>query len=257
MERIGHGLARFLTRRRRIHGVSPATAVEQLRAYLTPADILLVEGDTRISAAIKYLTQSSWSHAALYVGAHGQGRLGDARHCFVEADLVEGVRSVGFEEFEGLHTRICRPVGLTDEDRHAIAGFAIGQIGRRYDLRNAIDLARYLLPTPPVPARFRRRMIALGSGEPTRAICSTLISQAFRSIGYPILPTADYRPAASGRLETWVDYVEHIRRYSLYTPRDFDVSPYFRIVKPTIEDGFDFRTLNRDRLAPKVATDAG
>ena len=35
----------------------------------------------------------------------------------------------------------------------------------------------------------------------------------------------------------------HIRHHSLYTPRDFDLSPYFRIVKPTLEYGFDYRTL--------------
>ncbi|HEY7458830.1 MAG TPA: lipo-like protein, partial [Xanthobacteraceae bacterium] len=28
---------------------------------------------------------------------------------------------------------------------------------------------------------------------------------------------------------------------SLFAPRDFDISPYFAIVKPTIEAGFDYR----------------
>ncbi len=41
---------------------------EILRRVLQPGDILLVEGNQKISAAIKYLTQSTWSHAALYVG---------------------------------------------------------------------------------------------------------------------------------------------------------------------------------------------
>ena len=31
----------------------------------------------------------------------------------------------------------------------------------------------------------------------------------------------------------------HIRDSRLYAPRDFDVSPYFRIIKPTLEQGFD------------------
>ena len=35
----------------------------------------------------------------------------------------------------------------------------------------------------------------------------------------------------------------HIRHYSLFTPRDFDLSPYFRIVKPTIEFGFDYKQI--------------
>jgi hypothetical protein len=32
----------------------------------------------------------------------------------------------------------------------------------------------------------------------------------------------------------------HIRHHSLYTPRDFDISPYFEVVKPTIASGFDY-----------------
>lgn len=31
----------------------------------------------------------------------------------------------------------------------------------------------------------------------------------------------------------------HIRSWWLFVPRDFDVSPYFRIVKPRLDDGFD------------------
>jgi hypothetical protein len=34
--------------------------------------------------------------------------------------------------------------------------------------------------------------------------------------------------------------VMHIRHYSLFTPRDFDISPYFQVVKPTISGGFDY-----------------
>ena len=39
-----------------------------LEVCLKPGDILLVEGNQRVSSAIKYLTQSTWSHAAYYVG---------------------------------------------------------------------------------------------------------------------------------------------------------------------------------------------
>jgi hypothetical protein len=46
--------------------------------------------------------------------------------------------------------------------------------------------------------------------------------------------------------------VLHIRHHSLFVPRDFDVSPYFQIVKPTIERGFDPHALTWD-----VAEDAG
>ena len=74
-------------------------------------------------------------------------------------------------------------------------------------------------------------MIALGSGEPTRAICSTLIAQAFESVRFPVLPTVA-RVDKDSRRE-----ILHIRHHSLFAPRDFDVSPFFAIVKPTIETG--------------------
>ncbi|HUN12539.1 MAG TPA: lipo-like protein, partial [Rhabdaerophilum sp.] len=70
------------------------------------------------------------------------------------------------------NTRICRPVGLTPEDRDRLIAYAIGRLGGNYDLRNVLDLVRFLLPNPPIPQRFRRRLLSLGSGEPTRAICS-------------------------------------------------------------------------------------
>src|ERR1700693_3321184 len=39
-----------------------------LRRALQPGDVILIEGNTRLSAIIKFLTQSTWSHAVLYVG---------------------------------------------------------------------------------------------------------------------------------------------------------------------------------------------
>lgn len=249
---IGRRLARFLTEPRPGIGLSVPTPRALLLASLQPGDVLLVEGKNRIATAIKYLTQSTWSHSALYVGPHGTGRLAAGDHCFIEADLVHGVRSVGFDEFEGCATRICRPVGLTEAERRAVTGFAMARIGYQYDLRNLLDLARYLLPLPPVPTRLRRRMIALGSGDPTRAICSTLIAQAFQSIRYPVLPLVEYQTVATEEEPDCVGEVLRIRHHSLYAPRDFDVSPYFRIVKPTIEGGFDFRALTWHASTPPL-----
>lgn len=207
-------------------------------ACLKPGDVLLVEGQTRISVAIKYLTQSTWSHAALY--AAGQPR------CFLEADIHNGVRAVGVDEYEGLNCRICRPVGLNTEEIEQVIGYVSARLGYQYDLKNVVDLARYLLPTPPVPVRWRRRMLALGSGDPTRAICSTLIAQAFESVRYPILPIIERMPSGDPLHPDCIEEILHVRSYTLYVPRDFDVSPYFAIVKPTLASGFDFRRLAWD-----------
>lgn len=220
---------------------------ERLAVTLRPADILLVEGNSRISAAIKYLTQSTWSHAALCVGdALGPPPPGGEPKVLVEADLLEGVRAVPLSQHHGLHTRICRPVGLTDADRRRVIDFALSRLGEGYDLKNLIDLGRYLLPMPPLPSHWRRRFIALGSGEPTRAICSTLIAQAFQSVRYPILPEISAQGPCDAATRRYRTELLHIRHYSLFAPRDFDISPYFAIVKPVLEEGFDYKALRWD-----------
>ena len=78
-------------------------------------------------------------------------------------------------------------------------------------------------------------MLALGSGDPTRAICSTPIAEAFQSLPYPILPEIYPREPSDRDQRSSYREILHIRHHSLYAPRDFDVSPYFRIVKPTLE----------------------
>ena len=242
MNRIGRFLARFLEKQ--VSHVPPFEVVDPatLQSTLRPGDVLLVEGSSRISLAIKYLTQSTWSHAALYVGDALLGRRSPApAGALIEADLQRGVVAVPLAKYASANTRICRPAGLSPEDCNAVVEYMVGSLGKQYDLRNVVDLMRYLLPQPPVPTRWRRRMLALGSGDPTRAICSTLIAQAFESVGYPILP--DIRSVierGAGAGEIFIRELWHIRHYSLFTPRDFDVSPYFQIVKPTIERKFDY-----------------
>jgi hypothetical protein len=218
---------------------------EALRRVLRPGDVLLIAGSSKLSTAIKYLTQSTWSHSALYVGDVLDPPAGGGEaHTLVEVLLGEGCVSAPLSKYDRFHTRICRPIGLTDADREEVIGFMVSRLGTEYDTRNVFDLARYLVPVPPVPARWRRRMIALGSGQPTRAICSSLIAEAFGRVRYPILPRIE-RVSAERRGISRLSRHEilHIRHYSLYAPADFDLSPYFRIVKPTIEEGFNYKGL--------------
>lgn len=239
---IGRLLARYLNKGTHQHGPMPSHTPEQLLATLRAGDVLLVEGNRRVSVAIKYLTQSTWSHAALFIGNDHQFNVPKS-HCFVEADTIKGVRTVGIDEFSGLNTRICRPVGLSVPDCKNVIDHAMARLGHQYDLRNVWDLARYLIATPPVPQAYRRRMIALGSGDPSRAICSTLIAQAFQSIRYPILPIIEQQSADSPLCPGCVKEVMHIRHHSLFAPRDFDVSPYFQVIKVGLDHGFDYRAL--------------
>ena len=255
LNRIGSVLGTWLSTPVHHHGVSRATPPDKLLRCLRPGDVLLVEGNTRVSAAIKYLTQSTWSHAAMFVGAQALAGTAPPGHCFIEADIVEGVRSVGLDAFARLPTRICRPVGLDPKEITALVDFMVERLGYQYDLRNIVDLARYLFPTPPVPQRLRRRMLSLGSGDPTRAICSTLIAQAFQSLRYPILPEVNTYARLDDDCHGCEAEIYNVRHHSLIVPRDFDLSPYFAIVKPTIAEAFDFRTMEWDDAvsgAPQV-----
>ena len=243
LDRLGNRLAVRITE----PAAPPPRAAAALLPYalaLRPGDVLLVDGGAnKISSAIKYLTQSTWSHATLYTGPDSE----TGEQMLIEAELGLGIVRSPLRKYAGYHLRICRPVGLTEAALEEVIAFAQSRLGGQYDLRNVLDLARWLLPHPPVPARFRRRMLALGSGEPTRAICASLIAEAFNRVGYPILP--DIRSLGGEDVSDGQD-VLHVRHHSLYAPRDFDVSPYFAIIKPTLEEGFDYRCLpwaERDR----------
>ncbi|MFZ1813166.1 MAG: YiiX/YebB-like N1pC/P60 family cysteine hydrolase [Rhizobiaceae bacterium] len=244
LDKIGHQMAGVLTKR--VSGYEPYTPsdYDTLWATLEPGDVLLVEGNQFVSSTIKYLTNSTWSHAALYVGhALAKPPGGGERPRLIESNLGEGCVAAPLSRYSSYNTRICRPSGLTGEDRQRVVDFMIGKLGTQYDLKNILDLLRYFFPIP-VPSRFRRRMIALGSGEPTRAICSSLIAQAFQNVGYPILPEVTRAP---GRAHAESRYsrqeILHIRHHSLFAPRDFDLSPYFEVVKPTLKHGFDYRKI--------------
>ena len=240
--RLGMLLAQHLSRPRPDAQMSMPTVQHLLAQTLRPGDVLLVDVSSRISGAIKYLTQSTWSHAAFFVGT----QLGDSDaegqpYELIEADMLRGVCKRPLSHYQSYPTRICRPSALNAGDLQRLLTVICSKLGDQYDLKNVWDLARYLMPTPPVPTRWRRQMIALGSGDPTRAICSSLIAESFQSVGYPILPAITQDCRADPSRQTAIVEIFHIRDRSLYAPRDFDVSPYFDIVKPGLTVDFDYR----------------
>jgi permuted papain-like amidase YaeF/Yiix C92 family enzyme len=239
LDGIGRLIARYLEKP--VEGYEPCTPSDPvaLRATLRPGDVLLIEGNNHISGVIKYLTQSTWSHSALYVGRIGDRETAEGEPLvLVEANLGLGVTAAPLSKYERLHTRICRPAGLSEEDCARVCAYATERIGFDYDLKNITDLMRYLMPLP-VPRRWRRSMMALGSGHPTRIICSALIAQAFETVRYPILPRVTWCESEMARRA-----ILEIRHSSLYAPRDFDISPYFEVVKPTLAHGFEYKKMN-------------
>src|SRR6476659_8242775 len=112
---IGQSIARYLEREE--EGYEPFTPSdpEALRAALQPGDVLLVEGNNHISGVIKYLTQSTWSHAALYVGPIGDRATADGESLvLVEANIGQGVVAAPLSKYARFHSRICRPTQLDE-----------------------------------------------------------------------------------------------------------------------------------------------
>jgi hypothetical protein len=258
--------ARVLTKPRGKYTLLLPNDFENMFRHLHLGDVILVDGDQRISEVIKYLTQSTWSHSVLYVGdellrrfparreellaKHGR----DAEHMIIEA-LVEGVVASPLSKYANFNLRVCRPLGLRREDMQRILDEVVAQLGLLYDMKNVFDLARYFFPVSLIPARFRRRALQLGSGLPTQVICSSLIGRAFQNVGFPILPATapGGTPALPYRLRdrllrrTPPPYPLVFRRQlpSIITPRDFDLSPYFEVVKFNLAEArtFDYRRI--------------
>ncbi len=114
-------------------------------------------------------------------------------------------------------------------------------MGFTYDRRNILDLFRYLLPVRLIPTRLREDALHFGSGKETETICSSLLAEAFAQVGFSILPQhirkrsvlrsplqerllgRPTRHARTGILKA--------RHPSLCVPADFDLSPYFDVIK--------------------------
>ncbi len=110
MSSIGRAVGRYLSQPVSHYRPLTTSAPSILAQILRPGDILLVDGNTRVSTAIKYLTQSTWSHAALYIGnALGRAASGEELPVLIEVDMVEGVSAVPLSRYAAFHTRICRP----------------------------------------------------------------------------------------------------------------------------------------------------
>lgn len=222
---------------------------DRIRFEIRPADVLLVEGRTRVSDVIKTITQSPWSHSALYLGRlsdiedphvrkqirdHYDGD--DQDQLILEALLGQGTIITPLKRYEGEHIRICRPQGLSPMDAQRVIAYAVHHLGWAYDVRQLLDLARFLFPWSILPRRWRSSLFEHNAGGPTRAVCSSLLAAAFASVHYPIRPVI--QRTEDGRLKLYK------RNFRLFTPNDFDYSPYFDIIKyPYL--GFDDVALYR------------
>lgn len=214
----------------------PICDYEKLSYGVRPGDVVLVEGRTQVSDVIRVITQSRWTHSALYVGrlhdiqdTHFREKL--TQHYDATPDqqlLVEGILGKGMivtplEDYRKDNLRICRPSTLSAQDAQNVVNYAIDKLGVGYNIRQLFDLARFIFPWRILPRKWRSTLFTRNPDEVTKTVCSSLIAEAFYSVKYPILPLFR-RHGKNG--------VELIPRNTrLYTPADFDYSPYFDVKK--------------------------
>ena len=249
---LAEWFVREITRSRREYRRYVFNDEKRLKSRIRPGDVVLVDGDQRVSQAIKYMTMSPWSHSALYVGSalmreptkrkEIRQRFGrEARYLIVEALIDGGVVVSPLVKYIDFNLRICRPIGLAPEQLETLVQHVLSRVGFTYDRRNVFDLFRYLLPFQLVPLRLREDALHFGSGRETETICSSLLAEAFDRIGHPILPMHIRRRAlVRGKLRRRIfgRPTRHVRsgflkarHPTLCVPQDFDLSPYFDVVK--------------------------
>lgn len=232
---LGRKIVRWLTTEQP-HTSPPLCDFDRVRYEVRPCDVILVEGRSRVSDIIRTITQSPWSHSALYIGrVHDvddpdlRGKIlsfydGDPNEQLViEAWLGEGTAVNPLSKYRDDTLRICRPTGLTRQDAQKVMEYSLQHLGFDYDLRQLLDLARFLFPYSVIPRRWRSSLFEHNAGTPTRSVCSSMLAAAFAAVKFPVLPVLEEKRDGSIRMIP--------RNTRLFTPRDFDYSPYFDIIK--------------------------
>jgi len=248
LKRLGRALLERLERPIPSYERRIINNLENLYREIRPGDVLLVEGNSRLSRIIQLMTKSSWSHAALYVGdrpaaadsTHVQFDRNkadaiDQQHMLVEADGGNGVIAVPLSKYRDYNIRICRPFGISSQDVTVVIDDAVANLGKHYDHENLLDLALLTLPDFLNPFKKRTIQACLGGCTEYKVICSGMIARAFQKVGYPIVPALQPHTGISNR-QANDPYGSKLimRHYSRIVPRDFDLSPNFEIIKYNI-----------------------
>ncbi len=231
------------------HGLSD---FEKMRFELKPCDVLLVQGRGRVDKVIQSISQSIWSHAALYIGRpmdiEDQDLKTIIQHFYqgpndtpllAESKLGEGITIKPLLSYEHEHIRVCRPKSLNEKQIQQITRFAVNRLGSHRGGSNLFDLLRFFFPWGLLPFRWRRAVFRHWAGRNTRNVTAAFVAECFGFIQFPLYPLVKTSSEQG---------VQLLRRHpKLCLPYEIDLSPSFEVVKyPFI----DFQVYENERLIP-------
>ncbi len=138
---------------------------------IKPADLILVRGDGLIDKAIEEISHSPYSHVAGLVKPNE----------LIEAQAFRRTGYQGLDYYHGV-SDVFTCDSLTDEQRNQIVAFVMKEVGTEYD---------YLL----IPWEFEHYVFHVDlpfAEDDARHDCSTLWSDAYRSVGVDLCPGVKY-----------------------------------------------------------------
>lgn len=199
---------------------------------LLPGDIILVLGRTRFSSIVCRLTQSRWSHVAIYVGPDPHG------DCIVEADVEKGVRRIGFAQLDARSVCVLRHRAMTEAHRASLVAFLDKIVGHPYSTDHALAMCCLLVGGPRLGGYLHERM---QRGQiPAEFICSSLVAYAFATAGVPLdIPQS----ARSRKRHNAPPQLPH----TLVVPGDF-------ALVPGLESIFDSRQVQAGTATARIAS---
>lgn len=219
---------------------------------LQPADVILVNGTAPADKRIKAITESQWSQALLYLGRlHDikdpslRAMASDYLPCqsntqlLLKVDLVHGVHLITLSELQDAQLRICRPSGLTDNEKQSVIRYSLSRLEshKKHAWWPAIRLL--LVPWSLFPRHWRKPIFKLLAGRRLRRAVGGTVGDSFSFIQFPVLPLVKQESGGKTKL---------YRHYPMvFYPSDFDLSPYFDVLKYPFADQIDGKGL---RLLP-------
>ena len=212
----------------------PPSNIDQISTLLKPGDVILIEGYNLTSQAIKYITESSWSHASLFIGCLNNIdpvlRETIKAHChnnneplLIENVFEKIVKVVPLKKYARYHMRICRPIDISKNQIQQIISYAISAIGYEYNIRQLLHLLKLSISWIILPNRLFARSFKKQNGYYTRKTCPSLLASAFDVARFPILPLITHNKNGQAQLSPI--------NPKFFAPKYFDISPYFTIIK--------------------------